>query len=545
MWLKLLNKQPRARWKRLWSERSEVSTPEDNQADPSATAPEIRTTPEADATVQAAAAAAEVAPAAETTVPALTPFVQTAVPKQRVQGDPPNEPLMSAAKNTLPLISMPSALDDTLSASQGHLPAAFERPELWASVLEDAEGVTTQGEFEQALQDPNANWERAVMHGDRRLSAQNISTPSIEGKGVSGDQALLAFRSHSRGSAGGSVYFWGSGVSGKFNAMPNERMYHLQREIASSRILLGRATYGMALSQHMVYTVEAIVQAAREMKYKSSLSPDIDIGDALRITDFHTLVWALAVSTFPQGFDIERGCVAEPTTCHHVVRERVAVRRMQIVNRSAISDEQRAFMALLQEDKSTLEDLAKYQTMFPTAPTGTYTLEHESGQTTTMHLGVPTLNQFIASGKLWCDEINRAVITAVGETASFAERNKIAKELTQVANARQFSHWVTKLELGGGYIDQEKDIRKILAEEVSSEDNLLSSFIKAVHDFNEKRAVAIIAVNNFKCPSCKKHQMVVEGHEGEEVQPATYVPVEAVSTFFALMYQKLEMAPRS
>lgn len=483
-------------------------------------------------------------PAEEENAPAMQPFVRTPVVQQKVQGDPAGEPLVGEAKGTLPLLAMPSALDAGLEAALNHLPENFERPQHWAEVLEVAENVASNGEFESALADQTRDWRRVVTHENKRLGAQSISTPSITGKEVSGDQAVMAWRSHSRASAGASVFFWGSGFSAKFNAMSNDRMYHLQRELASSRITAGRSTYGVALSQHMVYTAEGILQAARDTLFKSSLAPGVDLGDALRITDFHTLVWALAVAAFPHGFDIERSCIADPTTCNHTVRERLAVRRMQIVDQNAISDEQRAWMATLQDDKVTLEDLQNYQTKFTKAKTSEYTLQHDDGRTSVMGLRVPTINEFIRDGKLWIDDVNRATVQAIGETASFGERTRMMAELMQLANARQYSHWLEYLSFDGGKIVHHETLRRILTDDISAEDNLLVQFIDAVRQHNEKTAVSIIAINNFRCPACKKHQIVVKGHEGEEEQPATYVPVEAVSTFFGLMYQKLEMVPK-
>lgn len=476
---------------------------------------------------------------AESEAPAQPPYVAPAAPKQNIQGDPVNEPLVGPAKGNKIILAVPSADLKTMIAAQAHLPEGFDADLRWGTVMELADTVSTEGEFESSLADPTREWRRIIDHNGKRLTATNLTTPSIAGKEPTGDAALMAYRSHARSSAGAGIHLWGSGISIKFNALANEALYHISREIASSRITVGRATYGIALSQHMVYTAEVMLEAARAAKFKSSVHPDVDIGDVIRVTDFSTMVWGLAVATFPQGFDIERGCIADPGTCQHTVKERVAVRRMQVVDYSSISEEQRGWMATLQDNKLTAAELLPYQDKFTKARTRDYTINHGNDQTTTFTLKVPTMNEFISAGKLWVDDVNRATVASIGESASFGERNRMMEELMRVANARQYSHWVESISFDGGKVTDPSSIRRILAEEISGDDTQLTEFITAVRDFSDKMATSVIAINNFKCPSCHKYQMKAEGTTDEDTQPPVYVPVEVVSSFFALIFQRL------
>lgn len=481
---------------------------------------------------------------AETDAPSESVYVAPSIAPQNVQADPEREPIIVPAKGDGVLIPMPAALDAVLSAAQKHLPENFTPAPDWGVIAEMAEGSATDGEFESALSDPSRKWVRAVAHNGKRIGAQNLTMPSIQGKEVSGDQALLAYRTHTRSSAGGSICLWSSGISIKFNALTNDQLYDLSREIASSRLTAGRATYGIALSQHMVYTAEALLEAAKAAVFKSSLKQDSDIGDVIRLTDFNTMVWGMAVATFPHGFDISRACTAKPGSCQHVVRERVMVRRMELVDDTALSDEQRKWLADLQDGKHSSEDILPYQDMFAKARSREYTIKSSNGLDALFTLRVPTINEFIAAGKLWVDDVNRSVIRTIGETASFAKRNEAMEERMALANARQYSHWVESIAIDGGKIVDPDAIRRILVDEVSADSKQLQDFIEAVRDFSDRMAVSVVAIPNFKCPSCGKFQMEVAGHEGEEQQPPTYVPVEAVSTFFGLTYQKLAMASR-
>lgn len=462
---------------------------------------------------------------------------------QNAEGDPPNEKMLGVAKAEGGL-AMPSATTDIVEASDKLLHNTTEVDPTWASVLEASEASDTDGEMEAALADPNRQWERAVKHGQHRVGSRDLRNPTSDRQPLTGRAAVTAYRgSANNGSIGGQIVCWSSGLSLKFDPLSNSQRYKFHHALTSDRIRAGRSTFGQALSAHMVYSVEAVLEAAESVYSggNSSLRADVSLGDAILATDFQTLVWGLAQSTYPDGFDMARACIAQPSICNHVVYQRVAPRRMWLVDRTGVSDAQRAMLYDTPRMSMGPDELEKYRKASPRAHQKTVDVLREDGSAVTYVFRVPTLNQMISSGRMWIDEINAAVVGTIGEKASLKERNDMMMDLMRAAAARQYIHWVESIKFPGHeqVITKQEDIARVLEEGVSASDIDLNNFIQAVRNFYEEMTVATVVVSNFVCPACGKHQMRAEGTEAEDEQPPFYIPVEAMNTFFGLTYLHL------
>lgn len=486
----------------------------------------------------------------ESKEPVYSKYTPPAIKPQNIVNDLATEPVVQASKYPAPSerksekdippteVAMPSSLDHVMNAASEELAENSTVDAQWLKNLEATNFTSADGEYESALSDPESTWSRFNQSENKRFGSTNLKAGSIEGREVAGDQALMAFRSFRKGSAGARVLFYNSGVALKFEKQDNTDLYQISREIFSSRINAGRSSYAKAMSQHMTYTADVILEAARSSLISSSCKEGVDIGDMIKITDFHTLVWGLAMATWPQGTEITRSCIASPNECHFITREHLNIHRMQLVRQSMLSDAQRAWLATLKDGRDTLEDLQKYQTQFAKLPTNRYSTIIDDKEYV-FNLKVPTINEFISSGKIWIDEIGAAVNRSIGQEASFADRNKMYSDLMFVATARQYSHWVESIEFSGGEVKEPDSIRMLLGAEISEDNDLMPFFIESVRDFNEKSTASVIAIPNFQCPECKKWQTTVEGSEEDAEQPTTYTPVETVGFFLSLMGQKL------
>lgn len=469
---------------------------------------------------------------------AIMPTVQP----QNVQAEPAGEPIMvpldkDPIKNLNP-VAIYGATAPVLDALDHYIPD--EPPETpWFNNLERAESQDPEGEGYEALSDPDRNWRRVMEFDGKRLGTRDMGVP-VAARAYTGNSALQVYRSFTTGSSGSNVVHWGSGVSVKFDKLDNRALYAMAHAINSERVAVGRSTFGLALSSHMTYTVEAVMEAARKARSSASVRPDVDLGDALRLTDFPTLTWGLAQATFSDGIPLARACTASPTTCNHVAETRAMPRRMWLVDDASISEDQRRWVALLRDNQHSLTDLQAYQDHFPRLRSREYDIKTSTGNVVKFTLRVPTINEYIQTGKIWIDEINRAVVTSIGENASFKARNAMMVDLMKAATARQYTHWVEKISFGDAEpLTNTEDITTILGSAVSTDDVQLVSFYEAVTDFHRSVTTTQIVTPNYRCPACNKHQMHVPGTTPEQEQPPLYVPLEAVGTFFALTYRRL------
>ena len=465
------------------------------------------------------------------------------VTAQRVEAPLPNEPIITAGKGSFDPngVSMPSAIGSVLDAADALMSPIEEgqEPSEHEAVLLTAATTDTEGEGEDALADPSRDFRRIISsegrrigHRLHRLTSEVAATPA---------NAVIAYRARTRNASGADAQLLASGVQIRFIPMDKSDLYRLTHAVHQSRIKMGRATFGIGLSAQMAYTAEAFLNEVRMHAKETSLQPGVDIGDAIRITDFQSLVWGLTAATFSDGFTLNRSCVASPNSCNHVATEHANIVRMMLHDRSSLSEEQLKFMAQIDSHRSSLADLEKYQTQFATLRTRDYEVTNSNGHTSIYTLRVPTMNEYIESSKAWIDEINAAVVRTIGEQASLKERNAMMESLARAAAARRYTHWVESIRASAddAPITDRRMIEAILGSAVSEDDVELENFLKAVFTHQEKTTVSLVVVPNWKCPKCQRHQMYTEGTNPEDEQAPLYTPVEAVNTFFGLTFPKL------
>lgn len=462
------------------------------------------------------------------------------VPAQNVQPDPPKEPIV---KETLQFdpegVAMPSGISAAIDACEKVLPKKAEDDPLteWEQVIAEGDINGTEGEGEHALSEPDRKWERVITIDNNRLGS-HARSPQIVGV-PTGRDAVAAYRAKTRSSSGAVIVMYGSGFKIDFNPMDNSALWLLVREVHNKRDEYGRRSFGLAMTAQMVYTARAFLDAARKQTARTTLQSDVDLGDAIRVTDFQTLVWGLAQATFDDGIVINRSCMASPTLCNHVATELVLPRRMWLEDRTSLSDEQLRTLANARYGSQDLAALETYQTMFPKLRSREYDVVSSNGSSVKYKLRVPTLNQYIQSADEWINEVNAAVVATIGTQASLNERKAMVHDLCQTAAARQYAHWVESIDIDGTVVTKTEDIAAILGDVVSSDDVELASFFEAIRVHQEASITTLLVLPNWKCPSCGKHQMYTEGNTPEEQTAPLYTPVEAVNTFFGRTLRRL------
>ena len=465
------------------------------------------------------------------------------VKPQSVEGALPSEPIIVAGNGQFDPngVSIPSAIGSVLDAADELIPGLDEdgQPTPYEAVLMTAGTTDTEGEGEDAMADPKRDFRRIITSEGRRIGHRLHRLTSEVG--ATPANAVIAYRARTRRASGADAQLLASGVQIRFIPMDKTALYRLTHNVHQSRIKLGRATFGIGLSAQMAYTAEAFLNEARMHAKETSLQHGIDIGDAVRITDFQSLVWAMAAATFSDGFTLNRSCVASPGSCNHVATEHANIVRMMIHDRSSLSEEQLKFMAQIDSQRSTVQELESYQTKFTSLRTSDYEVVNSNGHSSIYTLRVPTLNEYIETSKAWVDEINASVVRTIGEQAALKERNSMMESLARAAAARRYTHWVQSIRTSpdDAPITDRRQIEAILGSVVSEDEVELESFFKAVFNHQEKTTVSLVVAPNWRCPNCNRFQMYTEGTTPEEEQVPLYTPVEAVNTFFGLTFPKL------
>ena len=415
---------------------------------------------------------------------------------------------------------------------------------LWVDVLQRGRRLGYLGgeEVIPALNDHNANWTHAPRaENGATLTGASLALESGKGKNLSGERAVLTALSHFKMGTLFRAPLWHSGVWITVKAPGDARLIEFARQIVSNKITLGRMTYGMSFSNHMVYTAELFAELLAECEYNGTADEKIDLTKVISVHDIMTIVWALAAAIYPNGFNYRRSCVNSPDKCRHVVEERINVARMLRVNQNRLSQEQLVFMSNKKNRSVSMEQIEKYQAGFA-ANFGhqRVLVDNRTGQRMTVVYKVPTLHDFLNTGDRWVTGISSAVVEALGVDADLEKRNSYMQDLAKVSTSRQYLQWVKEVIIDGDIVNTQDGLEDIFELVVSANDDLREQFEQGVVDFSNSTLISVIGIPNYRCPNCNGVQHQTEGAGDDEDAPAI-IPVEAISTFFALLFQKVAL----
>lgn len=414
--------------------------------------------------------------------------------------------------------------------------------EKWATVLTKGRSLGyTPGEVTPALFDPEAMWNRIPLNDAKEpLVGHSLTLDAGSGKNIKGERAVLTVLSHM---GMGTLFrgpLWNTGIWLTVKAPNETRLIEFARQIVDAKITMGRSTYGVSFSNHMVYTAELFMELLQECTYNSTANEKINLADIISVQDFMTIVWAIACSIYPNGFSYQRSCVSAPDKCHHVVEERINVARLQWVNQNALTADQLRFMSNKKNRSVSLEEIQKYQAQFAVNHGVSRDLVSKTGRKLSVQLKVPTMAEFINVGQRWVEGLSSMVINALGAEAGLDARNQYMTDLANATSSRQHLHWVYSLSVDTDVITDADAIEEIFANVISVDNDLREQFAQHVLDFTNKTMTTVIGIPNFTCPACGGQQHHTEGEIEGEAPPAI-IPLEAVSTFFDLQFQRISL----
>ncbi len=414
---------------------------------------------------------------------------------------------------------------------------------LWVEALQRGRTMGYSGdEIVPALSRAGTLWTHAPhANGGPALHGVSLALDAGKGKALTGERAVLTALSHFKMGTLFRAPLWSSGIWITVKAPGEARLVEFARQMVSNKITMGRMTYGMSFSSHMVYTAELFAELLAECEYNSTANEKVELMDVISIQDFMTIVWALACAIYPNGFNYRRSCVNSPDKCNHVVEERINVSRMLRVNQNAFTQEQLAFMGNKKNRSVSLEEIKKYQAGFAANFNYEKTLiSHRTGSKMKVIFKVPSLREYLTTGDKWATSISAAVVEALGADADPAKRNSYMQDLAKVSSSRQYLHWVDSIVIDTDPITDRDAIEEIFTNVVSADNDLREQFEEAVTEFQNVTTISVIGIPNYRCPACKGIQHQTEGAGDDEDVPAI-IPVEAVSTFFDLIFQKVSL----
>lgn len=400
----------------------------------------------------------------------------------------------------------------------------------WLGILEN--GARTQSGFDQYLKSlsrPGSDWRQFCESQSGRLKMTPVVNAKNSGN-LTGAAAISHFNSSGRVGKQIRIPLYHSGFWVTIKTPTTIDQAEMLDQLRNVRVNAGTQTFGRVFNH---YTTIAN-QIAAELAYESIIatSLDIDIREVRRFVVLHDLpilIWGLAASIWPNGFEYERAKMGDPSKPENIVTQRIKVENAQWTDITELNEWQRDHMAKKQTRSMKVEQLETYRNHFKNQGMREVVIQEESRDfdKITATIRVPYADDYIVSGNRWINDILNMYMSVADRPGGNKARDEYVMSRMNMTEMRAYSHWVYSLSTRGGEVTDPETILKIL-DNLSSRGELRANLIKSIFKYIDDTTISIIGVTTDDAaePTLPRFPFII--------------PIEPVHTFFTRLEQKFQ-----
>lgn len=451
-----------------------------------------------------------------------------AIDQDPVKGDTHNKDLTEA----LSLLNVtPQELNELLALVPKLNFVASDRGRDWLDHLQSGiEHMLKGGVFEDSLSRDDSVWRQKVEIDGDQLGAGRPRLQAREGgQALSGEQALMRAQNLIGVGSVVQIPLWHTGIWVTLKAPADGALLELDRRIAQEKITLGRTTGGMIYSNHSVYITSYVVNFVLAHLYDATVRDTSleSLRHLIKATDIPTLVWGMACAIYPNGYPFSQPCTVDPSKCQHVTRTTLNLAKLSWTDNKALTQYQRRHM----QDRSTkhsIETIKRYQDAHIRGNKEVRTITDYLKVT----LEVPSVAQMEASGFAWVDGISRMVEDSFGVTLKGEERDKYILNQGRATVLRQYSHWVSQMELEDDYVEDRETVENLMGS-FSAHEEISDKIHEGIGQYIDNSTLSLIGIPKYTCPACG-------GRVGDYDHEHPHIlPLDMMTIFFTLRDQRI------
>lgn len=395
----------------------------------------------------------------------------------------------------------------------------------WYRILEQGFYMGTNGWFEGAVERPGSQYVQ-YLQGER--GPLGLARPKMEqfnGAKLTGDRALR--RVYASIGIGDQLTFplYHSGYWITLRAPTEAELIELEHRLTDTKVLLGRRTSGAIFSNQSAMMCADLMTFVEEHHYDNTLVEKDNWRKHLDVRDFPHLIWGMACTIWPAGFQYIRAVTGNTSRDDKLIRENLALSKLQWTDSSVFTDWQISHMSKRASSSMSEADIARYKSEFSIGLKARNTID--LGNDVKIVLDIPTVDKHINAGQRWIDGIVVATDRVFGMDQDEEERNKYIMDQARASLMREFSHWVKSIEIGTDVIESEEDINNSLAV-YSQIDAMRDKYVEGIQKYMDDMMISVIAVTT---------------NEPDETNVLPrfphLLPIDPMSTFFILLSQKI------
>jgi len=391
--------------------------------------------------------------------------------------------------------------------------------------------LSSEDSYDRTVNRKNSQWDQKVnVDGtDIGMAALRFNETTKDDV-ISGRDAILAIGKSSEVGTPITVPLYHTGIWVTITPPDESDFLQLEAQLAREKIWLGRQTSGLVFSNTMVYTVEKVLNLVMKKIIDCSLENYTisKLKRLIKVTDLYPLVWALACAKYPRSYKYVRPCDAGPSKCTHLVEGDISLPKLFWTDHNALTISQKRHMSR-RDDKFNEQQIRKYQD------------EHMYGgdkeivmsDTMSVLLSVPSIEQYIKSGRNWIEDIVEMTEGSMS-ASSEDEKNEHIYKQGLISALRKYGHWVKEIRTNIGIVKDQETIDQLL-NNFSGDENFVKLFEKSVAEYIDDSTISLIAIPTYTCPVCGTEQK--EGN-GED-RFAHLIPLDVINVFFTLQDQRI------
>jgi hypothetical protein len=418
-------------------------------------------------------------------------------------------------------------------------PTTSDQGKLWKEAVSAGKEVMPRADVGlEALLRETSIWRQSVRSGGEGSNEMGAGRPPIASKTgeqqLRGEEALHHLQMWLGNGQITRIPLWHSGIWVTFKAPTEAQLLELDRRISNEKILLGRATNGLAYSNMSVYHNSFLFNFALAMVIDCSIAGyTLDtLKKKILLPDLPLLLWGLLSTIYPNGYRYHRPCIQDPSVCIAIAEELLDISRLCWTDNNALNEVQRKHM-VRKSTKFTDIELTNYVAQHQFNNKGTVLCKDLNGQKTVLELRVPTLADYEASGYSWVEGIITSADQAFGSQLGADERNEYILDQARITALRQYAHWIERITFSDGKYIEDRPTLENLVGQLTGDHEVSTNLMEGVRKFINEATISQIAIPSYKCPSCQTEQ-----NNPEEAKHPHLIPLDIGTIFFILLGQR-------
>lgn len=400
---------------------------------------------------------------------------------------------------------------------------------------------------------PESEAANVVNHAGKMLRGAKAATAKKEGNVVlEGERAYLNILNHLGTGAVFRTPLWNSGFYIYFKPATEPQFLELLTGINLDTLQLGRSSYGLALSNDTVYTLNRAYDFALSHVYSTTIKSTeyqtmAELKKYIKEQDIWSVLWGFLCACYPGGTHYRQPCVANPETCNHVDSGHIDLTLLQVPLKSKLPEYHRNHMTKIAYNSMTLESIKTYQDTLPCQAEKRVLFNKGTPHEIALTFKTQSSEYFVNQGYNYIGNIVDAVAASFREELNEVDRNKLINQTGKAETLCKYIHLVKEIEygdlsdegaVGAGKVSIRDDdgIRRTLAH-FSSIDNLREAILDEIIIYINQAAASVIGIPTYKCPKCGGGYRGEKDADGNVI--ASYIPIDILQLFFVLVSQRV------